>query len=137
MLNDPLRFIFECFRFYAGTFHVQRDDVMSAVCEPVYKRPPLDLVDLLDQMKTLQAVTLKSEFDPLIVGFKRAHRLVEKEKIGWFSKPVEPGALFQHPSETKSARGLGKKNNQYSRTAIVELRTRKYPKGALEKQLLA
>jgi glycyl-tRNA synthetase beta chain len=39
----------------------------------------------------------KPEFDPLIVGFKRAHRLVEKEQ--WSRKPVD-AARFQHPAES-------------------------------------
>ncbi|MEK6777426.1 MAG: glycine--tRNA ligase subunit beta, partial [bacterium] len=126
MLNDPLRFIFERFRFYTGALHVQRDDVMSAVCETADKRTPLDLVDLLDQMKALQAVTVKPEFDPLIVGFKRAQRLVEKEKNEWVRQPVNP-ALFQHPHEFK-LREAWEKNNQLVGQLLVE---RKYPK-ALE-----
>jgi glycyl-tRNA synthetase beta chain len=99
MLNDPLRFIFERFRFYAGTHHVKRNDVMAAVCETAYspKNRPLDLVSILEKMKALESVTTKPEFDPLIVGFKRAHRLVEKEQ--WDRKPVDE-ARFQHPIES-------------------------------------
>ena len=48
-------------------------------------------------MKALESVTTKPEFDPLIVGFKRAHRLVEKEQ--WDRKPVDE-ARFQHPTES-------------------------------------
>ena len=48
-------------------------------------------------MKALERVTAKFEFDPLIVGFKRAHRLVEKEQ--WERRPVD-AAMFQHPSES-------------------------------------
>jgi glycyl-tRNA synthetase beta chain len=57
----------------------------------------VDLVDLVLKMKALEAVTTQAEFDSLIVGFKRAHRLVEKEL--WAREPVE-GARFQHPAES-------------------------------------
>jgi len=57
---------------------------------------PIDLVDLLRKMTAMQAVTGKPEFDPLIVGFKRASRIVEKER--WERQPVDPGA-FQDPAE--------------------------------------
>jgi glycyl-tRNA synthetase beta chain len=97
MLDDPLRFIFERFRFYAGTLHIKRDDVIAAVCKTAYARRPLDLVDILERMKALESVTTKPEFDPLIVGFKRAHRLVEKEQ--WDRKPVDK-ARFEHPTES-------------------------------------
>ncbi|NOU12198.1 MAG: glycine--tRNA ligase subunit beta, partial [Nitrospira sp.] len=43
------------------------------------------------------AVTRKPEFEPLIVGFKRAHRLVEKEQ--WERQPVDV-TKFQHPAES-------------------------------------
>jgi glycyl-tRNA synthetase beta chain len=48
-------------------------------------------------MKALEAVTTKPEFDSLIVGFKRAHRLVEKEQ--WNREPVDP-VRFQHAAES-------------------------------------
>jgi glycyl-tRNA synthetase beta chain len=49
------------------------------------------------RMNALEAVTTKPEFDPLIVGFKRAHRLVEKEQ--WTQEPVDV-ARFQHAAES-------------------------------------
>ncbi|MDH5640830.1 MAG: DALR anticodon-binding domain-containing protein, partial [Nitrospira sp.] len=58
---------------------------------------PLDLVDLVMKMKALERVTAKQEFDSLIVGFKRVHRLVEKEQ--WTSEPVD-AAKFQHDAES-------------------------------------
>jgi glycyl-tRNA synthetase beta chain len=61
------------------------------------------LVDLLARMKALQAVTTRTEFDPLMVGFKRAHRLVEKEK--WTKEEVDP-ALFQHAAESELSKML-------------------------------
>ncbi len=48
-------------------------------------------------MKALAVFTTKSGFVPLIIGFKRAHRLVQKER--WERQPVEP-ARFQHPAES-------------------------------------
>ncbi|TKS63847.1 MAG: glycine--tRNA ligase subunit beta [Nitrospira sp.] len=97
MLDDPRRFIFERFRFYAGTLYIKRDDVMAAVCKTAYARTHLDLVDILERMKALESMTTRPEFDPLIVGFKRAHRLVEKEQ--WDRKPVDK-ARFEHPAES-------------------------------------
>lgn len=89
-------FIFERVRHYGRTVQGLRDDVMEAVLKPA---PDLAfyLVDLVSKMKALQAVTAKPEFEPLIIGFKRAHRLVEKEQ--WNRQAVEE-ARFQHPAES-------------------------------------
>ena len=73
-----------------------RDDVIEAVLKPAHDKT-LDLVDLVLRMKALESVTAKPEFDPLIVGFKRAHRLVEKEQ--WDRKPVDE-ARFEDPTES-------------------------------------
>lgn len=88
-------FIFERVRHYGRTICGLRDDLMEAVLKPA-SDGAFDLVDLLLRMKALQAVTTKPEFDPLIVGFKRAHRLVGKEQ--WDRQPVEETKL-QHPTE--------------------------------------
>lgn len=88
-------FLFERVRHYARVVHALRDDVIEAVLKQAQGKT-LDLVDLVQRMKALEAVTTKPEFDPLIVGFKRAHRLVEKEQ--WDRKPVDT-ARFGHPSE--------------------------------------
>jgi len=96
MLDDPRRFIFERFQFYTGTHYIKRDDVIAAVCKTAYAHDSLDLVDILERMKALESVTTKPDFNPLIVGFKRAHRLVEKEQ--WDRKPVDE-ARFEHPTE--------------------------------------
>jgi len=90
-------FLFERVRHYGRTVHRLRDDVMDAVLR-VAPGAALDLADLLRRMQALQAVTLKPEFDPLIVGFKRASRIVEKEQ--WSRGQVDP-ALFSHPAETE------------------------------------
>lgn len=94
---DPLEFVLERFRYYGQTAQGLRDDVMQAVV----KTPGLreyDLSNLLARIKSIQALTAKPEFDPLIVGFKRAHRLVEKER--WTSDQVNPD-LFEHDAERR------------------------------------
>lgn len=88
-------FAFERVRHYARTVQGLRDDVVNAVA-CVTDRQSFDLRDLLAKMQALQAVTSRAEFDPLIVGFKRAHRLVEKEQ--WDRQPVIP-SVFQDPTE--------------------------------------
>ncbi|MCC6140838.1 MAG: glycine--tRNA ligase subunit beta [Nitrospira sp.] len=91
-----VEFIFERVRHYARTVHGLRDDVVNAVVS-VTDRQSFDLRDLLAKMQALQAVTGRAEFDPLIVGFKRAHRLVEKEQ--WDRQPVA-SAVFQDATES-------------------------------------
>ena len=89
-------FVFERVRHYVRIVHGLRDDVIDSVLKSAYDKP-VDLADLVQKMKVLEAVTRKPEFDPLIVGFKRAHRLVEKEQ--WERQPVD-ATKFQHPSES-------------------------------------
>jgi len=95
-LRRMTEFIFERVRHYGRVVHALRDDVIEAVLKPAYDQA-LDLVDLVLRMQALESVTTKPEFDPLIVGFKRAHRLVEKEQ--WDRKPVDQ-ARFEHPTES-------------------------------------
>ena len=47
---------------------------------------------------------IKPDFDPLIVGFKRASRIVEKEQ--WEPGPVDPDR-FQEPAEGDLHRRIG------------------------------
>jgi len=89
-------FIFERVRHYVRIVHGLRDDIIESVLKSACDMS-VDLVDLVQKMKAVQRVTGKPEFDPLIVGFKRAHRLVEKEQ--WERQQVET-AKFQHPSES-------------------------------------
>ena len=120
--QGPFDFIVERLRYYAGTAGgIKRSDVIDAVLTPTNTHA-LSFKELLERMKALEFVTAKPEFDPLIVGFKRAHRLVEKEK-NWVRQPVNP-ALFQHPSETQ-LREAWEKNDQLVRHLLVE---RKYSK---------
>ena len=88
-------FIFERVRHYARIVHVLRDDVIEAVLKSAHAT--VDLVDLVQRMKAIESVTTKPEFDPLIVGFKRAHRLVEKEQ--WDRKPIDM-ARFENLTES-------------------------------------
>lgn len=88
--------MFERVRHYARTVHGLRDDVVNAVVS-VTDRQSFDLRDLLAKMQALQTVTTRAEFDLLIVGFKRAHRLVEKEQ--WDRQPVT-SAVFQDATES-------------------------------------
>jgi glycyl-tRNA synthetase beta chain len=89
-------FLFERLRHYVKTVHGLRDDVINSVLT-VSDRQSFGLPDLMAKMKALESVTTKPEFDPLIVGFKRAHRLVEKEQ--WDHKPVD-SARFGHSTES-------------------------------------
>ena len=89
-------FVFERVRHYVRIVHALRDDVIEAVLKSAHGKT-VDLVDLVLKMKALETVTTRAEFDPLIVGFKRAHRLVEKEQ--WTREPVE-AARFQHAAES-------------------------------------
>ncbi|HEY6085737.1 MAG TPA: glycine--tRNA ligase subunit beta [Nitrospira sp.] len=97
-------FLFERVRHYGRTIHGLRDDVIEAVLRSVSSDRAIDLVDLLLKMKALQVVTTRPEFDPLIIGFKRASRIVEKEQ--WDRKPVDP-SLFKDPTEMELHREVG------------------------------
>ena len=94
--NRLVDFLFERVRHYVKTVHELRDDVINAVLT-VSDRQSFELRDLVAKMEALESVTTKPEFDPLIVGFKRAHRLVEKEQ--WNRKPVDE-ARFEHSTES-------------------------------------
>ena len=95
-LRQITEFVFERVRHYVRIVQGLRDDIIDSVLKSAYDTP-VDLVDLVQKMKAVEMVTRKPEFDPLIVGFKRAHRLVEKEQ--WEPQQVET-AKFQHPSES-------------------------------------
>ena len=102
-------FLFERVRHYARTLHNLRDDVLDAVLRSA-SMGAIDLVDLLLKMKALQAVTARPEFDPLIIGFKRASRIVEKEQ--WDRKPVDP-TLFKDAAETELHRHMGSSRQDF------------------------
>ncbi len=107
---DVIGFLFERVRFYGKSAQQLRDDVMLAVLTSA-DRQAIDIVDLFDKMKALQQITVRAEFDPLIVGFKRAHRLTEKEQ--WDRKPVEAG-LFQEAAESALHQTVEAGQQEYS-----------------------
>ena len=114
-------FLFERVRHYVKTVHSLRDDVINAVLT-VSDRQSVELRDLVAKMTALESVTTKPEFDPLIVGFKRAHRLVEKEQ--WDRKPVEE-ARFEHPSESALYQAL----KQEKTLSLIENATNQWDYG--------
>ncbi|MGH7254539.1 MAG: glycine--tRNA ligase subunit beta, partial [Nitrospirales bacterium] len=93
--SDPVAFVADRLRHYGRSVRALRDDVMEAVLGSDGRRP-FDVVDLLARMEAVQALTSRPEFEPLMIGFKRAHRLVEKE--GWTEEAVDP-TWFQHQAE--------------------------------------
>lgn len=95
-------FLLDRMRYYGRTVHGLREDVMEAVIKGAAERS-LDVVDLLARMQALQGITRRPEFDPLIIGFKRAHRLTQKEQ--WDRGAVDPHR-FQHASEETLFRHL-------------------------------
>ena len=97
-------FVFERVRHYGRTVEGLRDDVMEAVLRSALSAGPIDLVELWLKMKAMHAVTAKPDFDPLIVGFKRASRIVEKER--WERQPVD-ASRFQDPAEGELHRRIG------------------------------
>lgn len=102
LMDVPLHFIADRLRYYGKTSQGLRDDVMEAVLKPADPSRIVPL-DLLDRMLALQTIVGRPEFEPLIVGFKRAHRLIQKEK--WAKEQVDQ-SLFQHPSETALHKAL-------------------------------
>ena len=89
------QFLKERLRYYGRTVPGYREDVMESVLDRA-DDAACDLRDLFLRMEALQAITSQQDFDSLIVGFKRAHRIVEKE--GWTTRTVET-ALLTHPTE--------------------------------------
>jgi len=82
--------------------------------EAVLKGSPdtaFDLGDLVLRMKAIQTIATQSDFDPLIVGFKRAHRLTEKEQ--WDRKSVEV-TLFREPAESALQEAVKASQDQYA-----------------------
>lgn len=95
---DVLEFIGERLRYYVRTVDGVRDDIIDAVLNPVLQhgRERFDLLELRKRMLALHEIARSQDFDPLIVGFKRAHRIVEKEH--WTREEVQTD-LFQHAAE--------------------------------------
>ncbi len=88
-------FLEDRLRYYGHVVSGYREDVMASVLTRQHNTD-LDIRDLLSRMDALQAVTIRQEFDALMVGFKRAHRIVAKE--AWMSDAVTVD-LLTHPTE--------------------------------------
>ncbi len=87
-------------RYYGRTVHDLRDDVIEAVIKSLKPAAEVNLLDLFARMQALQRIAAQPEFDPLMIGFKRAHRIVEKEDgKDWDSPGTVAPELFQHPCE--------------------------------------
>ncbi len=92
----PLRqFLEERLRYYGRIVAGYREDVMESVLGRA-EGVSLDLRDLFLRMEALQAITSQQDFESLIAGFKRAHRIVEKE--AWTERTVD-ATLLTHPTE--------------------------------------
>lgn len=90
-----LGFLLDRLRFYGRTASGYREDVVESIIQGPHAADG-DLRDLFLRMDALQTVTKRQEFDPLLIGFKRAHRIVEKE--AWTSRAVNAERLT-HPTE--------------------------------------
>jgi glycyl-tRNA synthetase beta chain len=108
-------FLFERLRHYGRTVLGLREDVIEAVLKGAPDRA-FDLGNLVLRMTAIQTIASQPDFAPLIVGFKRAHRLTEKEQ--WDRKPVDV-ALFREAAESALHQTLQKSQDQYS-TAVAD-----------------
>ncbi len=95
LVVDIMEFVIDRLRFYGRSALELRDDVMEAVTR-VGPTNGAALGDLLSRMQALQTIASQPDFEPLMIGFKRAHRIVEKE--AWHDVAVSP-ERFQHESE--------------------------------------
>ena len=122
--GPPLRqFLEERLRYYGRTVAGFREDVMESVLGRA-DGAVCDLRDLFLRMAALQVITSQPDFESLIVGFKRAHRIVGKE--AWTERTVD-AALLTHPTE----RRLHKSVDTAGRAVGQALDTRDY-QGALK-----
>lgn len=108
--NEILDFIFERVRYYSRISRAIRDDLTDAVLRQANQNR-VDLNDLFNRAEALQRITTRPEFDPLIIGFKRAHRLCEKEQ--WDRKPVDP-TLFGHQAEVDLYQALQAADEEFA-----------------------
>ncbi|MYG41151.1 MAG: glycine--tRNA ligase subunit beta [Nitrospira sp. SB0677_bin_15] len=94
--GPPLRqFLEDRLRYYGRVVAGYREDVMDSVLARA-DDAACNLRDLFLRMDALQAITSQQDFESLIVGFKRAHRIVEKE--AWTARTVDV-ALLTHSTE--------------------------------------
>ena len=95
--TEIMEFIMDRLRYYGRNTMGLREDVMEAV---IGARPKskADLGDLFSRMRALQEIAGQQDFETLMIGFKRAHRIVEKE--AWYCTDVIP-ERFLHDSEQR------------------------------------
>jgi glycyl-tRNA synthetase beta chain len=101
-VQESVAFIIDRLKFFAWQTLNLRPDIMEAVTR-VRQADHCDVFDLLTRMRALQAMTLQPDFDPLMIGFKRAHRIVEKEQ--WMDTQVVP-ERYLHESEERLSQAL-------------------------------
>ncbi|WP_454065037.1 glycine--tRNA ligase subunit beta [Candidatus Nitrospira salsa] len=91
-----VEFLLERLRFFMKTRYGVPDDQIDAVLSA---RPPgvCDFTDLVARMHALQQVATQPEFTPLIGGYKRVSRILQKEQ--WRAIQVNQ-TLFEHDVET-------------------------------------
>ncbi|UCH91190.1 MAG: glycine--tRNA ligase subunit beta, partial [Nitrospirota bacterium] len=102
--TEIIGFIIDRLRFYGRNTMGLREDVMEAVIR-VRPKNTTDLGDLLSRMRALHGIVCQPDFETLLIGFKRAHRIVEKE--GWNHTTIAP-ERFHHESEQRLFHVLGK-----------------------------
>ena len=110
--TDIINFVIDRLRFYGRNTMNFREDVMDAVTR-VRPTQAADLADLVSRMGALQKIAHQPDFETLMIGFKRAHRIVEKE--GWKTMEVM-SERFAHDSEQRLADVLSNSQHTVSRS---------------------
>lgn len=110
--TDIIHFVIDRLRFYGRTTMNFREDVMEAVTR-VRPIQAADLADLVLRMGALQKIAHQPDFETLMIGFKRAHRIVEKEE--WKAADVM-SERFAHVSEQRLAEVLSQSQHTVSRS---------------------
>ena len=110
--RDIIHFVIDRLRFYGRTTMNFREDVMEAVTR-VRPIQAADLADLVLRMGALQKIAHQPDFETLMIGFKRAHRIVEKEE--WKAADVM-SERFAHVSEQRLAEVLSQSQHTVSRS---------------------
>jgi glycyl-tRNA synthetase beta chain len=121
--TEIIGFIIDRLRFYGRTTLELREDVMEAVTR-ARPQSTADLADLVSRMRALQGIVSQPDFETLMIGFKRAHRIVEKE--AWSRTDVMPERL-SHDSEQRLYQVLSR-----SQQAVTNLTAKQEYGEALE-----
>ncbi|MDH5585039.1 MAG: glycine--tRNA ligase subunit beta [Nitrospirota bacterium] len=113
--TEIINFVIDRLRFYGRNTMNVREDVMEAVTR-VRPTHSADLADLVSRMGALQKIANQPDFETLMIGFKRAHRIVEKE--AWNVSDVV-SERFTHDSEQRLAEVLSQSQHTVS-TSIAK-----------------